>query len=108
MEKFLSIPVLDAGGTLNQDQLVSISNIVTIGQTTTSAVAITYLDGKVVTLTWPSTYASPILEISVQNAVTRGLESGWTNVSSDYLPKGATVTQKTGIVSNPLSTIVYS
>jgi len=108
MEKFLSIPVLDAGGTLNQDQLVSSSNIVTIGQTTTTAVAITYLDGKIVTLTWPTAYASPILEVSVQNAVTSALESGWTSVTSDYLPKGATVAQKTGIVSNPLSTIVYS
>ena len=108
MEKFLSVPVLDAGATLNQDQLVSCSNILKIGQTTTSAVAITYLDGKVVTLTWPNTYASPILEVSVQNAVISALESGWTSVSADYLPKGATVNIVTGVVSNPLSTIVYS
>ena len=108
MEKFLSVPVLDAGGTLNQDQLVSCSNILKIGQTTTSEVAITYLDGKVVTFTWPNTYASPILEVSVQNAVISALESGWTSVSADYLPKGATVNIVTGVVSNPLSTIVYS
>jgi len=108
MEKFLSIPVLDAGGTLNQDQLVSCSNVLTIGQTTTTAVAITYLDGKLVTLTWPSTYASPILEVSVQNAVIRALQSGWTSVTADYLPNGATVNIVTGVVSNPLSTIVFS
>ena len=108
MEKFLSIPVVDAGGTLNQNQLVSIMGIRTIGQTTTTAATINYLDGKVVTLTWPATYASPILKVDLQNAIVSALKSGWTTVAVDYLPKGATVIQKTGVVSNPLSTITFS
>ena len=105
MEKFLSIPVLDAGGTLNQNQLVSISGIKRIGQTTTTAVNIIYLDGKITTLTWPSAYATPKLKVDVQNAVVTSLKSGWTTVANSYLPKGATVSTYTGLVSNPLTTI---
>ena len=105
MEKFLSIPVLDAGGALNQNQLVSISGIKRIGQATTTAVSIIYLDGKVTTLTWPAAYATPILKVDVQNAVVTSLKSGWTTVSTSYLPKGATVSTYNGLVSNPLTTI---
>jgi len=54
MEKFLSIPVLDAGATLNQNQLVSITGIKRIGQPTTTTATLIYLDGEVTTLTWPT------------------------------------------------------
>jgi|TARA_B110000858_G_scaffold157886_1_gene180842 hypothetical protein len=108
MEKFLSIPVLDAGGTLNQNQLVSITGIKTIGQPTTTTATINYLDGETTTLTWPTAYASPKLKIDVQNAVVSALKAGWTTVTASYLPKGATVSSYSGLVVNPLSTIAIA
>ena len=88
MEKFLSIPVLDADGTNSQNQLVSISGIKIIKQTSTTAVRIDYLDGKQTTLTWPNAYAAPILLESVTAVVKRALCSGWTNVLESYNPNG--------------------
>ena len=90
MEKFLSIPVLDANGTNSQAQLVSITGISSIGQPSTTTVSIKYLGGKTITLTWPaaSAAAAPALQVSVQDAVVLALTKGWTNVSEPYGPKG--------------------
>ena len=69
MEKYLSIPVIDANGANSQDQLISIAGIRQVGQPTTTTVSINYLGGKTATLTWPAAYASPQLQLSVQLAV---------------------------------------
>ena len=107
MEKFLSVPVLDAGATLNQNQLVSITGIKRIGQPTTTTATLIYLDGEVTTLTWPTSYASPLLQVDLQNAVVSALKSGWTTVAVGYLPKGATISSY-GLVVNPISTIAIA
>ena len=88
MEKFLSIPVLDGDNTNSQDQLVSITGILSIGQPTTTTATINYVGGKVITLTWPTVYAAPILQEAVQTAAMRALTSGWTAVTEYYAPKG--------------------
>ena len=46
MEKFLSIPVLDAHGTNSQNQLVGITGILDISQVTSTRVDITFVGGK--------------------------------------------------------------
>ena len=102
MEKFLSIPVLDANGTNSQNQLVSVTGLRTIGQPTTTTATLNYLNGKVTTLTWPAAHAAPILLEAVQTAAVNALNSGWTQVVSQYDPIGMiTGTPNT----NPLTSI---
>tara|TARA_R110002167_G_scaffold195518_1_gene398259 strand:- start:907 stop:1257 length:351 start_codon:yes stop_codon:yes gene_type:complete len=116
MEKFLSIPVLDKNGTNSQNQLVSITGIKIIKQTTTTAVRIDYVDGKQTLLTWPAspTYSAPILLESVETAVKKALASGWTNVVEQYNPKGfvagTAVEEEPGSAANtnPLATIAIT
>ena len=107
MEKFLSIPVLDGNATNSQDQLVSITGILSIGQPTTT---------KVTTLTLPTNYASPILQEAVQTAAMEALKSGWTAVTEYYAPKGMvagpavnTATEAGSFLNvNPLSAIAIA
>ena len=99
MEKFLSIPVLDANGTNSQSQLVSISGLRHIGQSTTTTVVL-------ITLTWPNAAASPKLLLSVESAVKDALTKGWTNVSENYSPFGST--ESAGVFTNPLSAIAIA
>ena len=106
MEKFLSIPVLDANGTNSQSQLVSISGLRHIGQSTTTTVVLQYLGGKQITLTWPNAAASPKLLLSVESAVKDALTKGWTNVSENYSPFGST--ESAGVFTNPLSAIAIA
>tara|TARA_R100000935_G_scaffold34770_1_gene55412 strand:+ start:1412 stop:1768 length:357 start_codon:yes stop_codon:yes gene_type:complete len=118
MEKFLSIPVLDANGVNSQEQLVSITGIRNIGQATTTTVVISYLGGNVTTLTWPDAYASPLLSLTIESAVVEALSTGWTNVSAFLLPKGATQTatfrnpvtgvSSGGVIVKPLSAIAIA
>tara|TARA_R110000765_G_scaffold426215_1_gene541183 strand:- start:996 stop:1346 length:351 start_codon:yes stop_codon:yes gene_type:complete len=116
MEKFLSIPVLDGNGTNSQDQLVSVTGILSIGQPTTATATINYIGGKVVTLTWPTPNPSPILKEAIQTAAMNALKSGWTSVSDYYAPKGmvagAAVNSSTETGSflntNPLTSIVIA
>jgi hypothetical protein len=114
MEKFLSIPVLDSNGTNSQNQLVSITGIKIITQTTDTAVRIDYVDGKQTLLTWPAAYSAPILLESVETAVKKALASGWTNVVEQYNPKGfvagTAVEEEPGSAANtnPLTTIAIT
>jgi|TARA_R110000751_G_scaffold87676_3_gene173676 hypothetical protein len=116
MEKFLSIPVLDGNGTNSQNQLVSVAGILSIGQPTTTTATINYVGGKITTLTWPATYASPILQEAVQTAAMAALKSGWTSVSEYYAPKGMiagaavnTATETGSFLNiNPLSAIAIA
>ena len=118
MEKFLSIPVLDGHGTNSQNQLVSVTGILSIGQPNTTTATINYIGGKVVTLTWPaaSASASPILKEAIQTASMNALKSGWTSVSDYYAPKGmvagAAVNSSTEpnsfLNTNPLTSIVIA
>jgi hypothetical protein len=113
MEKFLSIPVLDGHGTNSQNQLVSITGILSIGQSNTTTATINYVGGKVITLIWPTGYASPILQEALQTAAMEALKSGWTAVTEYYAPKGMvagpavnTATEAGSFLNvNPLSTI---
>ena len=113
MEKFLSIPVLDGNATNSQDQLVSITGILSIGQPTNTTATIRYVGGKVTTLTWPTVYSSPILQEAVQTAAMEALKSGWTAVTEYYAPKGMvagpavnTATETGSFLNvNPLSAI---
>ena len=89
MEKFLSIPVLDAGAALNQEQLA-------------------YINTKVVTLNFAVATAIPLLAVSVQNAMSEALKTGWTNVSTKYLPVGSSTNPTTGVVTNPLASIAIN
>ena len=90
MEKFLSIPVLDGNAVNSQNQLVSVTGILSIGQPTTTTATINYVGGKVITLTWPvaSALPNPGLQVAVQAAAVSALQSGWTSVSEYYAPKG--------------------
>ena len=106
MEKFLSIPVLDANGTNSQRQLVSITGLRNIGQTSTTSVVLHYLGNKIVTLTYPVATASPILELSVSTAIQEALSKGWTNVVELHSPYGSI--ESMGIFTNPLSAIAIS
>jgi len=116
MEKFLSIPVLDGHGTNSQNQLVSVTGILSIGQPTTSSATINYIGGKVVTLQWPNQFPSPILKEAIQTASMNALKSGWTSVSDYYAPKGmvagAAVNSSTEpnsfLNTNPLTSIVIA
>ncbi len=114
MEKFLSIPVLDSNGTNSQNQLVSITGILSIGQPSTLTATINYVGGKVTTLTWPTPFASPILQEEVQTAAMQALKSGWTNVVEQYNPKGfvagIAVEEEPGSAANtnPLATIAIT
>ena len=93
MEKFLSIPVLDAHGTNSQNQLVGITGILDIVQVTSQRVDITFVGGKQVRLAYP--VVDPTLQGSqgaysaeVQDAVVAALNSGWTHVVHQYNPSG--------------------
>lgn len=108
MEKFLSIPVLDAGAALNQEQLVSIKDVVSVTQTTTTAVTLAYINTKVVTLNFAVATAIPLLAVSVQDAMSEALKTGWTNVSTKYFPVGSSTDPTTGIVTNPLASIAIN
>jgi hypothetical protein len=105
MEKYLSIPVIDANGANSQDQLISIAGIRQVGQPTTTTVSINYLGGKTATLTWPAAYSSPQIQLSVQLAVRDALASGWTNLSHSFDPKGLVPGKP---VINPLTSIVIA
>ena len=113
MEKFLSIPVIDAHGTNSQDQLVSVTDVVQVIQSTTTDVTIYYRLGKRVTLTWPAATAAaiPALEVAIQNQIVEALQNGWTNVDKYYAPKGmvagAAVPEESGSFANtnPLASI---
>ena len=107
MEKFLSIPVLDAGGTDNQEQLVSIIGVKGV-QSFTGRADLTYLGGHEVRLIWPA--AAPTAEeigVEVQNDIVKALEKGWTQVSTDFLPSGA-IKATDGTVTNPLDVISWA
>jgi|TARA_R110000787_G_scaffold228084_1_gene335761 hypothetical protein len=115
MEKFLSIPVLDANGTNSQNQLVSIVDIKIIKQTTTTAVRIDYVDGKQTTLTYPVAKASPILLNEVESVVKDALVKGWTDVVTPYNPNGFVIGSQvsggdTGSLdsTNPLASIAIA
>tara|TARA_R100000935_G_scaffold791_3_gene2845 strand:- start:30733 stop:31080 length:348 start_codon:yes stop_codon:yes gene_type:complete len=115
MEKFLSIPVLDANGTNSQSQLVSITGISLIGQPTTTSVSIKYLGGKTITLTWPaaSAVATPALQVSITKAIESALTSGWTEVSVKHDPKGSSTPPVVypavvEVIINPLSAIAIA
>ena len=113
MEKFIRIPVLDANGTNSQDQLVSVTGILSIGQPTTTTATINYVGGKVTTLTWPVAYASPKLQTAIQTIAMAALKTGWTSVSEYYAPLGMvsgkpvnTATESGSFLNiNPLSAI---
>jgi len=113
MEKFLSIPVLDIGGTKAHNQLVSVVGIRNIGQPDNTSATIKYVNGETITLTWPAspTYASPILQEELQTAVQRALASGWTNVVEQYNPKGFIANPDPLLAdepTNPLATIAIT
>jgi|TARA_Y100000361_G_scaffold42096_1_gene36076 hypothetical protein len=116
MEKFLSIPVLDAHGTNSQNQLVSVTDVVKVQQSSTTAVAIDYRLGKRVTLTWPGAtgVAAPALEVAVSNQIVEALQNGWTHVDKYYAPKGmvdgAAVPEESGSFANinPLASIAIT
>jgi len=108
MEKFLSIPVLDANGANNQEQLVSIKDVVSVTQTSTTAVTLAYINTKIATLTFAVATAPPLLAVSVQNAMSEALKTGWTNVATKYFPVGSTTAPTTGIVTNPLASIAIN
>jgi|TARA_R110000764_G_scaffold227349_1_gene317446 hypothetical protein len=108
MEKFLSIPVLDANGANNQEQLVSIKDVVSVTQTTTTAVTLAYINTKIVTLNFAVATSLPLLADSIQNAMSEALKTGWTNVATQYFPVGSTTAPTTGIVTNPLSSITIN
>tara|TARA_R100000781_G_scaffold24008_4_gene17767 strand:- start:13316 stop:13645 length:330 start_codon:yes stop_codon:yes gene_type:complete len=109
MEKYLSIPVIDAHGTNSQDQLVSISGLRIVSQATTTTVLLKYLDGKTATLTWPNAYASPLLLESVESAIVDALSSGWTNIAHEYDPKGSVPgATSSDPITNPLASIVVA
>ena len=113
MEKFLSIPVLDANAANSQFQLVSITGLRHVGQATTTTVVLDYLGGKKVTLTYPVATATPILLESIQTAVQEALETGWTNVVEPHIPHGAIVPPLVSpatkvVITNPLSAIAIA
>ena len=114
MEKYLSIPVLDAHGTNSQNQLVSITGVLEVKQTSSTVVDIIYVGGKLCRLTWtPTDTTLDLYEQSVVNAMTEALESGWTHVVHQYNPNGfvagTPVPEETGSAANtnPLATIAF-
>ena len=110
MEKFLSAPVLDAGGANAQRQNFSIMGIHSISQFSTTRVDITYLGGKQIRLTWPggSATAAPALLVEVQDKIAEALTKGWTNVVMDYDPKGVTPAAAPVNFTNPLASIAVA
>jgi len=93
MEKFLSIPVLDADLTNSQNQLVGITGILDITQASATQVNITYVGGKVARFAYPvadTTFRGleGVYSAEVQDAVAEALNSGWTHVVHQYNPKG--------------------
>lgn len=116
MEKFLSIPVLDAHGTNSQNQLVGITGILDITQETSTRVDITFVGNKQVRFTYPvadTTLAGKqgAYSAEVQDAVVAALNSGWTHVVHQYNPSGfiagTPVPEESGSAANtnPLSAI---
>tara|TARA_Y100000361_G_C10936902_1_gene226744 strand:+ start:148 stop:507 length:360 start_codon:yes stop_codon:yes gene_type:complete len=93
MEKFMSVPVLDADGTNSQNMLISIVGIERMFQFNATELRISYSDGKEVRLVYPVTDttftgdAGAYLE-EVQNFVAEALNSGWTRVVHQYNPSG--------------------
>lgn len=119
MEKFLSIPVLDADGTNSQNQLVGITGILDITQASNTQVNITYVGGKVTRLDYPVADATFIglegaYSAEVQDAVAAALNSGWTHVVHQYNPKGfiagTPVPKEPGSAANtnPLAAISFA
>ena len=116
MEKFLSIPVIDADNTNSQNQLVSVTDVLKVQQSTAVDVAIYYRLGKRVTLTWPAAtgVAAPALEVAVSNQIVEALQNGWTHVDKYYAPKGmvdgAAVPEESGSFANinPLASIAIT
>jgi hypothetical protein len=110
MEKFLSAPVLDAGGANAQRQNFSIMGIHSISQFSTTRVDITYMGGKQIRLTWPggSATAAPGLLVEVQDKIAEALTKGWTNVVMDYDPKGVTPAAAPVNFTNPLASIAVA
>jgi len=77
MEKFLSIPV-----TNEQNQLVSANGILLVEQATVGTTTITYLSGKVTTLTHANVPAgSEAQRDAVQNAIVAALQTPWKEVA---------------------------
>lgn len=76
MEKFISIPV-----TGQENQLVSVTNVVLVAaaSATATATTITYQGGKVVTLTHAAQVAYS-MRTAIQNAINNALITSWTNV----------------------------
>lgn len=118
MEKFLSIPVKDAHGTNSQNQLVSITGILEITQSSGTQVNIIYVGGKLVRLAYPVTDTTVkagfgVYSAEVQDAVAEALNSGWTHVVHQYNPKGfiagTPVPEEPGSAANtnPLDSISF-
>ena len=77
MEKFLSIPV-----TNEQNQLVSATGILLVEQAGQTSVTITYLSGKVITLTHASAAVGNEAERdAIQNAIVAALKTPWQEVT---------------------------
>jgi len=77
MEKFLSIPV-----TNEQSQLVSANGILLIEQASQTTVTITYLSGKVTTLTHASAaVGNEDQRDAIQDAVVAALQTPWYKVA---------------------------
>ena len=117
MEKFMSVPVLDADGTNSQNMLISIMDIERMFQFSATELRISYSDGEEVRLTYPVTDTTftgsegAYLE-EVQNFVAEALNSGWTHVVHQYNPSGfiagTPVAGEPGSAANtnPLSSVV--
>ena len=76
MAKFLSIPVTSKG-----NQLLSLDSIVLIAQASTTTVTVTYVTGKIATVTHATAGASDYtMRDVVQDAMVEALQDSWTHV----------------------------
>lgn len=117
MEKFMSVPVLDANLTNSQNMLISIVGIERMFQFSATELRLSYTNGEEVRFTYPVTDTTftgsegAYLE-EVQNFVAEALNSGWTHVVHQYNPKGfiagTPVAGEPGSAANtnPLSSVV--
>ena len=76
MAKFLSIPVTSKG-----NQLLSLDSIVLIAQASTTTVTVTYVTGKIATVTHATADAGEYtMRDVVQDAMVEALQDSWTHV----------------------------
>ena len=80
MDKFLSVPV--SGQT---NMLVSISDVIGIVDTSSTACTITYNSGNTVALGFAA-WTGASFRDSLQSAMTAALATQWTNVVAPYVP----------------------